>query len=90
MTLHYNIKVSGKVQGVWFRKYTQEAALSYQVSGFVKNSADGSVYVEAEGGKKELDLFVEWLKNGSPLSRVDKVIVDEGPVSGFSNFEIKR
>jgi len=90
MTLHYNIKVTGRVQGVWFRKYTQEAARSYGVKGFVENSHDGSVYAEGEGSMDQLELFLTWLKQGSPMSRVDKVIHEEGPFVGFSSFQIRR
>ena len=90
MTLHYNIKVTGRVQGVWFRKYTQEAARSYGVKGFVENSNDGSVYTEAEGSASQFDKFLKWLRQGSPMSRVDQVIHKEGPFVGFSSFEIRR
>ena len=88
--MHYKITVQGRVQGVWFRKYTQEAALAYGIKGFVENSGDGSVYVEAEGSGEELDRFLEWLHQGSPLSRVEKVIRREGQPVGFSSFEIRR
>ncbi|MGA9271328.1 MAG: acylphosphatase [Lutimonas sp.] len=90
MSLHYKIKVIGRVQGVWFRKYTREAALSFGVKGFVQNSDDGSVYVEAEGSSDELRRFLEWLNRGSPMSRVEKVIHSEGQHVGFSSFEIRR
>ncbi len=90
MTLHYNITVTGRVQGVWFRKYTQEAALSFGVKGFVENALDGSVYIEAEGTQLELNRFLDWLEKGSPMSRVDKVIYREGETIGFSTFEIRR
>ncbi len=90
MTLHYNITVTGRVQGVWFRKYTQEAARSFGVMGFVENALDGSVYVEAEGSPMELNRFLDWLEKGSPMSRVDKVIHREGETIGFSTFEIRR
>ncbi len=90
MTLHYNITVTGRVQGVWFRKYTQEAALSFGVKGFVENSQNGSVYVEAEGSQMELNHFLNWLEKGSPMSRVDKVVHSEGEPIGFSTFVIRR
>ena len=80
----------GRVQGVWFRKYTREAALSRGIKGFVENSDDGSVYVEAEGQSEELDQFLEWLHHGSPMSRVDQVLHKEGQPVGFSTFEIRR
>ena len=88
--MHYKISVVGRVQGVWFRKYTREAALSRGVKGFVENSDDGSVYIEAEGNSEKLEQFLEWLQQGSPLSRVDKVLHKEGQPVGFSTFEIRR
>ncbi len=88
--MHYKIKVVGRVQGVWFRKYTQETADSFGVKGFVENSDDGSVYVEAEGSSDQLDQFLEWLQKGSPMSRVEKVIHSRGQPVGFSSFEIRR
>jgi acylphosphatase len=46
---HINIKITGKVQGVFFRASTKAVADQIGVKGFVKNEKDGSVYVEAEG-----------------------------------------
>ncbi|MDG1850558.1 MAG: acylphosphatase, partial [Gammaproteobacteria bacterium] len=45
---HINVTVSGRVQGVYFRATTKEVADTLGVTGFVKNQADGSVYLEAE------------------------------------------
>ena len=88
--LHYKIRVSGRVQGVWFRKYTREAALSFGLKGFVENSSDGSVYLEAEGSREDLTQLLDWLRDGSPHSRVEEVSFAEGPFSGFTSFEIRR
>jgi len=88
--VHYKIKVSGRVQGVWFRKYTREAAESFGVKGFVENALDGSVYLEAEGSRQEVQRLLDWLHGGSPLSRVDEVRFSEGPLAGYRNFEIRR
>jgi acylphosphatase len=90
LSLHYKISVIGRVQGVWFRKYTREAALSRGIKGFVENSEDGSVYLEAEGSSDDMDQFLEWLHRGSPMSRVEKVIRKEGQLVGFATFEIRR
>jgi acylphosphatase len=74
MILQYNITVSGKVQGVWFRKHTQQKAKGLKLLGVVKNQSDGSVYIEAVGDKKTLYDFIDWLKfEGSPLSQVTEV-----------------
>lgn len=74
MILQYNITVTGKVQGVWFRKYTLQKARGLKLLGIVKNQSDGSVYIEAVGDKKTFNDFIDWLKTeGSPLSQVTKV-----------------
>ncbi len=82
--------VSGKVQGVFFRAYTRDKAKSLGLTGWVRNLKDGRVEVMAEGPKKSLDLFLEWLKTkGSPMSRVETVEHQWLAASGeFSSFEI--
>ncbi len=90
MVKHYQIKVLGMVQGVWFRKYTREAAETFNLSGFVENRSDGSVYVEAEGEEVNLKSFLGWLEKGSPLSKVEKVKWKEGNMKPYSKFSISR
>ena len=90
MTLHYKIRVSGRVQGVWFRKYTKDIAESLGLMGFVENAEDGSVYLEAEGSERDLKRLLEWLNEGSPLSRVEEISYQEGRLSGYNHFEIRR
>lgn len=89
MQKHLNIKVSGKVQGVWFRKSTQDKALELGINGFVRNEADGSVYIEAEGSEDGLNIFLEWCKQGPPLARVDKLDVSENRLENFFDFKIR-
>lgn len=89
MIKHYNITVSGKVQGVFFRASTKEKALELGLTGFVKNQADGSVYIEAEGASKQLDVLIDWCKIGPTHARVENVHYLPGEVIGFKSFEIK-
>jgi acylphosphatase len=49
MKKHFNIRISGRVQGVFFRASTKAKAEELGISGFVQNEPDGSVYIEAEG-----------------------------------------
>jgi acylphosphatase len=49
---HVSIRISGKVQGVFFRASTKGKAEQYGINGFVRNEKDGSVYIEAEGRRK--------------------------------------
>ena len=73
MIKNFQIKVTGKVQGVWFRKYTREAAMSFSLVGCVQNEKEGHVSIEAEGKENDLMSLVNWLHQGSPLSEVHEV-----------------
>jgi acylphosphatase len=68
--------VTGKVQGVRYRTYVQEVATQLGLVGYVKNRNDGSVVVVAHGMPDELKEFVEYLHEGSLLSKVEGVAVD--------------
>ncbi len=84
------IKVEGSVQGVFFRASTKEQADALGVNGFVKNEADGGVYIEAEGDDLALNQFVAWCKVGPPHAVVSHVKVAEGEPKRFSSFKIVR
>ena len=90
MTEHINIWVSGRVQGVWFRKYVKQTALDFDVNGYVSNLKDGRVYIEAEGKPEKLTQLLDWLWTGSPMSRVEDVKHESVQSVGFDNFEIRR
>ncbi len=86
----YEIKITGRVQGVWFRKYTEDKANELGIKGWVRNTADGNVLAMALGERKELDTFIDFLKIGPPMSRVDKISTSEITALGdFENFTIK-
>ncbi len=87
MLKHLDIKIFGFVQGVGFRYYVQEKARELGLAGFVKNKADGSVYIEIEGRVDDLDKFLKWCRKGPGFARVSKINVKEGVVEGFGSFE---
>ena len=83
-------KVYGKVQGVWFRKYTLDSARDIGVVGMVKNLVDGTVLVNASAKDENLRKFKELLENGSPNSRVDEIDYSwEDSSIEYSTFEIE-
>ena len=83
-------KVSGKVQGVWFRKYALDSARDIGVVGMVKNLVDGTVLVNVSGDDENLRKFKELLENGSPKSRVDRIDYSwEDSSVEYSTFEIE-
>lgn len=87
---HYNIKVTGKVQGVFYRASAKEKADELGVKGFVRNEPDGSVYLEAEGKVQVLKAFLNWCKVGPQNAEVEKVHAAEGKMVDFGNFQIVR
>lgn len=69
---HFSFRVSGKVQGVFFRKHTHATAERLKIGGWVMNHEDGSVVGEAEGKNDAMESFRKWLSTeGSPKSRID-------------------
>lgn len=88
--VHYNITIKGKVQGVYFRKYTKTAAQNLKISGFVKNLQNGNVYIEAEGNDDSVMQLVDWCHIGSPKSKVESVEIETSKVKNFENFQIKQ
>ncbi len=80
--------VSGKVQGVFFRNFTQKQAQFLKLTGWVKNLPDGRVETIACGDKEKLMDFIEKLKQGSPLSKVSEVCWEEISQQTFTEFRI--
>lgn len=85
-----NIRVTGKVQGVYFRVSAKQQAMILGVNGFVKNETDGSVYLEVEGENHAVDEMVNWCKKGPGLARVEKVEVAAEAQKNFVAFNIKK
>ena len=85
--LLFKIHVTGYVQGVGFRCRTVREAASRRIKGFVKNMPDGSVYIEAEGTRKQLRDFIEWCRKGP--GHVESVSFDVYPLQNYSDFSVK-
>ena len=85
-----HVMISGRVQGVFFRAYTQEAAQARNIRGWVMNTRDGRVEAVLEGEKEHVEDMVNWCYQGSPMSRVTRVDVDWQDYTGeFQDFSVK-
>ena len=90
MIKRVDCKITGRVQLVLFRDSSRRQAVKLRLTGFVKNERDGSVHTIAEGEEENLFKFVEYLKKGPPLARVDSVEVKWGESTNeFSKFKIE-
>lgn len=87
---HINIKVTGKVQGVFFRASTKAVADQMGVRGKVKNEKDGSVLIEAEASEAILEMFVEWCHEGPEKSEVESVEVTEAALENYTDFVVVK
>ena len=83
------IQVYGRVQGVGFRFYTQKKARELAITGYVRNRADGSVYIEATGEAENMNLFIRWCEEGPTWAHVSKIEQQEIPVFKADDFRIK-
>lgn len=79
--------ISGLVQGVSFRANAQRMAHTLQLTGWVRNLADGRVELLAQGEEKNLKSLLAWAHHGPAQSRVDHVethwVEHHAPVEGF-------
>jgi acylphosphatase len=90
MIRSYKILVKGKVQGVNYRYNAQAAAHKYDLTGYVMNTHDGHVFINAEGREENLQRFIEWCNTGPTKAEVTEVNAEEQEVVGYTTFEIKR
>lgn len=81
--------VSGRVQLVMYRDFATRKARSLGLVGEVQNLPDGTVRVVAEGDRSTLEAYVQKLRKGSLLSRVEDVVVTYLPAQGdYTYFDI--
>jgi len=85
------ITVQGRVQGVGFRYFTHHAAVKHHITGWVRNTANGAVTMEAQGESDVLELFKAQIHEGPILARVkDMVVIDMPTLPGEAAFQIRH
>jgi acylphosphatase len=86
-----HVYISGRVQGVLFRAYTQETAQSLNLTGWVRNLADGRVEAVFEGKDENVAAMLDWCRKGPPYAVVRDVDAwEETPTGEFRGFRITR
>ena len=84
------IYITGRVQGVGFRYSALQKARELNISGFVKNERDRSVFIEAEGTDENVDQMVLWCHKGPSFARVENVRVMTGLIKNYTTFTIRH
>ncbi|MBE9585332.1 acylphosphatase [Mucilaginibacter sp. JRF] len=90
MKKHLDITVTGKVQHVFYRASTKAVADQLGVRGFVRNEADGSVFIEAEADAGTMSMFLDWCHEGPEDAEVAAVETHEGELKNYRNFEVVK
>jgi acylphosphatase len=89
MMLRVKILVSGRVQGVYFRMYTQNKAKKLGIKGCARNLPDGRVEIIAEADTNSIEKLIKWCRKGPVTARVDHVEITELESDDvFTSFEI--
>ena len=83
------LRVTGRVQGVWFRESCRQVAARLGVAGTARNRADGSVEVVVEGRPTEVQALVAWCREGPPGADVTDVEVVEQAPEGLVGFRVR-
>lgn len=82
--------IGGRVQGVGFRYFTQHKARELNISGWVRNTPDGKVEIEAEGDDQNMETFIDWMKIGPARAVIKLFSVSEiTPLRNFTNFSVR-
>ena len=69
--------VAGRVQGVWYRESCRREAERLGVVGEVRNAADGTVVIEAQGPRPAVDRLLSWARQGPPRADVHRLVIND-------------
>jgi acylphosphatase len=90
VAVRVELRIHGRVQGVFYRASAHRQARMLGLCGYVENLDDGSVGVIAEGEESAIETLIAWCRVGPPSACVSRIDVTRGPASGeFTDFEVR-
>ncbi len=87
-TVH--LKITGKVQGVFFRASAKDIASLQKICGWIKNANDDTVEALITGEKEDVEAFILWSKQGPEKANVKHVKVTDMELKEFDSFKVIR
>lgn len=84
------LKITGKVQGVFYRQSAKRYAEKLDLKGWIKNMDDGSVLSIIQGVDNNVEQFISWCKVGPEDAFVENVIIENIDHENFDKFQIVR
>lgn len=85
-----HIRLSGRVQGVFYRAWTREQARELGLAGWVRNCSDNSVEAHLEGEKGAVEQMIERMRQGPTAARVDDISVEQSEPENARRFEVRH
>ncbi|MBI2507977.1 acylphosphatase [Candidatus Woesearchaeota archaeon] len=90
MIKRYKIIISGKVQGVFFRRFIYESAVKLGLKGFVRNTEDGKVEAVFEGKKEDINKIIELCRKGPAAAKIENIKIINERALGEKEFVRKN
>jgi len=90
MIVGRHLRISGRVQGVFFRQWTVEQARGLGVSGWVRNCPDGTVEAHVAGEEEAVARLIERMRRGPPAAKVEQLEADEMRPELSDGFEVRH
>ncbi len=85
-----DVKVSGVVQGVYYRASARREGVLRGLRGWVRNESDGSVGLHLQGAPEAVDAMLDWCRVGPPAARVSRLTVADAPADEtLHDFEVR-
>lgn len=85
-----HVRITGRVQGVFFRAWTLEQARALRLNGWVRNCPDGRVEAHVEGEDTAVEEMIERLRCGPPSASVEDLRTWDADVCDFDTFEVRH
>ena len=85
-----HVRVTGRVQGVFFRAWTREQAQVLEVTGWIRNCPDGRVEAHVEGDETSVEQMIKLLRRGPPAASVEDLRVWDVDVCDFDDFDVRH
>ena len=85
-----HVRVTGHVQGVFYRAWVQGQARELAISGWIRNSPDGSVEAHLQGEDGDVDRMIDRMRSGPSNARVDDVDIEQAALETTGRFELRR
>lgn len=85
-----HVRLTGRVQGVFYRAWTREQAQELGLAGWVRNCSDGSVEAHLQGEQGAVDQMIERMRQGPTAASVEDMSIEEAEPENASRFEVRH